>query len=103
MINQFGSDDQRQSESYISSEQSSSGLVNESLDMDADVDGDTFGNHGTWDFDHDDQASVVDEGTHEHDEFFSNQQDVPDMVDILLLKFPTINKKYTSICFITSG
>ncbi|KAL8478231.1 hypothetical protein ACS0TY_030215 [Phlomoides rotata] len=81
MINQFGTDDQRRSESYNSSDQSSSELVNEGLGMDADVDGDTFGNHGTWDFDHDDQASVVDEGTHDHDEFFSNQQEVPDMAD----------------------
>lgn len=87
MINQFGTDDQRRPESYNSCDQSSSEVVNEGLGMDADADGDTFGDHGAWDFDHDDQASVVDEGTHDHDEFFSNQQGVPDMVDILFLKF----------------
>ncbi|KAI3457351.1 hypothetical protein Pfo_014014 [Paulownia fortunei] len=80
IVNQFDKDDRRPSESY-SSGQSSSGQVNESPDRNVDLDGDTFGNTGTWDFDHDDQASVVDEGTYDQDTNFPSQQEVPDLAD----------------------
>ncbi|KAH6835975.1 condensin complex subunit [Perilla frutescens var. hirtella] len=75
IVNQLDTDDRRQSESH------SFGQVNESLDKDDDVDADTFGNYEAWDFDHDDQASVVDEATHNQDTMFSSQDEVPYMGD----------------------
>ncbi|KAH6788995.1 condensin complex subunit [Perilla frutescens var. frutescens] len=71
IVSQLDTDDRRQSESH------SFGQVNESPDRDAD----TFGNYGAWDFDHDDQASVVDEATHNQDTMFSSQDEVPYMGD----------------------
>ncbi|PIN22160.1 Chromosome condensation complex Condensin, subunit H [Handroanthus impetiginosus] len=75
IVNQFDKDDQRPTESY-SSEQ-----VNESPDSNVDLDGDTFGNSGTWDFDHDDQVSVIDEAAYDQDTVFTSQQEVPDLAD----------------------
>lgn len=88
IVNQFDKDDQRPSESY-SCEQSYSEQVNDTPDRNVDLDGDTFGNPGTWDFDNDDQSSVVDEGTYDHDTTFPNQQEVPDMVNFSVLNFTT--------------
>lgn len=75
IVNQLDSDDRIQSESY------SFGQVHESPDGDDDVDADTFGNHGAWDFDHDDQASMVDEATHNQDTMFPGQDEDPYLGD----------------------
>lgn len=83
IVNQLDSDDRRQSESY------SFGQVHENPDGDDDVDADTFGNHGAWDFDHDDQASMVDEATHNQDTMFPGQDEDPYLVDISLFQPPT--------------
>lgn len=85
IVNQLDSDDQRQSESF------SSGQVNGSPDMDDDVSADTFGDHGAWDFDHDDQECVVDDNTHNQDMMFPSQHEVPYLVDISLIQtsYPT--------------
>ncbi|KAL7086692.1 hypothetical protein ACP275_13G016400 [Erythranthe tilingii] len=80
IVNQFDNDDQRPSESY-SSDQSYSGQVNESTEMNVELDGDSFGNTGTWDFDNDDQSSVVDDGTYDQDTSFQNQQENSDSAD----------------------
>lgn len=78
IVNQLDSDDRRQSESF------SSGQVNGSPERDDDVSADTFGDHGAWDFDPDDQECVVDDDTHNQDMAFPSQQDVPYMVDIFI-------------------
>ncbi|KAG8387046.1 hypothetical protein BUALT_Bualt03G0212300 [Buddleja alternifolia] len=80
IVNQFDKDDQRPSELY-SCDRSSSEQVNESLDGNADLDSDTFDNCGTWGFDHDDKASVVDEGSYDQDTSFPIQQEVSDLAD----------------------
>ncbi|KAK6157306.1 hypothetical protein DH2020_011554 [Rehmannia glutinosa] len=80
IINQFDGDDRRRFESN-SFGQSSSGQVNESPDGNVDLDGDSFMNSGTWDFDNDDQASVIDEGTYDQDTSLPNHQEVPDLSD----------------------
>ncbi|KAL0443993.1 UNVERIFIED_CONTAM: Condensin complex subunit [Sesamum latifolium] len=79
IVNQFDKDDRRPLETYSSGQ--SSEQVNKSPDRNIDLDGETFGNAGTWDFDHDDQASVVDEGTYDQDTVFPSQQEATDVAD----------------------
>ncbi|KAL0399828.1 UNVERIFIED_CONTAM: Condensin complex subunit [Sesamum radiatum] len=79
IVNQFDKDDRRPLETYSTGQ--SSEQVNQSPDRNVDLDGETFGNAGTWDFDHDDQASVVDEGTYDQDTVFPSQQEATDMAD----------------------
>ncbi|KAK4398051.1 Condensin complex subunit [Sesamum angolense] len=79
IVNKFDKDDRRPLETYstgLSSEQ-----VNESPDRNVDLDGETFGNAGTWDFDHDDQASVVDEATYDQDTVFPSQQEADEQLN----------------------
>lgn len=78
IVNQLDSDDRRQSESF------SSGQVNESPERDDDVSADTFGDHGAWDFDQDDQECVVDDNSHSQDMMFPSQHEVPYVVDIFI-------------------
>ncbi|KAL6554140.1 hypothetical protein OROMI_019813 [Orobanche minor] len=80
IVNQLDDDDRRRLESTYSS-QGSLGEVNESPERNVDLDGDPFGNSGTCDFDHDDQASVVDDVSYDQDTSFPNQQEVPDFAD----------------------
>ncbi|CAI9754444.1 unnamed protein product [Fraxinus pennsylvanica] len=68
----FDEDSQKPPESF-SSEQSCSGKVFQTADSNNEEDSDTFGNFGTWGLDHDDQASVVDEGSYDHDQILPSQ------------------------------
>ncbi|KAL3652634.1 hypothetical protein CASFOL_002315 [Castilleja foliolosa] len=78
IINQLDDDDRRRFESNCSG-QSSCGKVNDNPERNVDFDGNTFGDSGTWDFDNDDQASVVDDGSYDQDTGFPNHLEVPDL------------------------
>ncbi|KAK4484351.1 hypothetical protein RD792_006928 [Penstemon davidsonii] len=75
IVSQFDKDNRRPSEVY------SSVKVDENSENNLDLDGDTLENCGTWDFDQDDQATIVDEGTYDEDQNLPNQQDVSDLAD----------------------
>ncbi|KAL2245723.1 UNVERIFIED_CONTAM: Condensin complex subunit 2 [Sesamum indicum] len=79
IVNQFDKDDRRPLETYSTGQ--SSEQVNENPDRNVDLDGETFGNAGTWDFDHDDQASVVDEDTYDQDTVFPSQQEADEQLN----------------------
>ncbi|XP_051152050.1 condensin complex subunit 2 isoform X2 [Andrographis paniculata] len=80
IVNHFDKDDQRPTDSY-SLDQSSSWQDNESPDTNVTLDGDTIRNSGTFDFDCDDQTSVVDDGPYDDDTSFSIQQEAPHMAN----------------------
>ncbi|KAL2482153.1 Condensin complex subunit 2 [Forsythia ovata] len=67
IFDQFDEDKQKPSESF-SSGQSCSGQVFQTADSNHEEDSDAFGSFGTWGLDHDDQASVVDEGSYDQDQ-----------------------------------
>ncbi|XP_057792703.1 condensin complex subunit 2 [Salvia miltiorrhiza] len=75
IVNQLDTDDGRQSEPF------NLGQVNGSPGRDDDVSADTFGDYGAWDDDHDDQASVIDEATHNQDTTFPSQHEAPYLGD----------------------
>ncbi|KAK4484375.1 hypothetical protein RD792_006954 [Penstemon davidsonii] len=75
IVSQFDKDNRRPSEVY------SSVKVDENSENNLDLDGDALENCGTWDFDQDDQATIVDEGTYDEDQNLPNQQDVSDLAD----------------------
>ncbi|KAK4492816.1 hypothetical protein RD792_000141 [Penstemon davidsonii] len=74
IVNQFEKDNRRPSEVY-------SGQVNENSDNNFDVDGDTFGNYESWDFDNDDQVSMVDERNYDQDLNIPNQQEADEQLN----------------------
>lgn len=76
IVDHFDTDDRRQSWSFCS-------------EQDNDVSADTLGDYGAWDNDHDDQASVIDEATHDQDTMFPSQHEDPYLVNISLLLPPT--------------
>ncbi|KAL2464881.1 Condensin complex subunit 2 [Abeliophyllum distichum] len=74
IFDQFDEDKQKPAESF-SSGQSCSGQVFQTADSNHEEDGDAFGSFGTWGLDHDDQASMVDEGTYDQDQNLPSQSE----------------------------
>lgn len=61
IVNKFDEGNKRPSDLY-SSDQKSAEKADAAYEKEADFDDDAFENCGTWNYDHDDQKSVVDEG-----------------------------------------
>ncbi|CAA2969046.1 condensin complex subunit 2 [Olea europaea subsp. europaea] len=68
----FDEDKQKPSESFSSS-QSCSAQVFQTADSNHEEENDAFESFGTWGFDHDGQASVVDEGSYDQDQILPSQ------------------------------
>ncbi|KAK2988607.1 hypothetical protein RJ640_026104 [Escallonia rubra] len=62
IVHQFDEENQRSSATFSTRQQAEE--VYEPANNNAELDNDAFENCGAWDFDHDDQTSVVDEGTY---------------------------------------
>lgn len=63
IVNHFDDDNKRPSDTFSSGTKPAE-QIDEAYSNDTELNGDAFDNGGTWDFDHDDQTSVVDEGTY---------------------------------------
>ncbi|GER53225.1 condensin complex subunit 2 [Striga asiatica] len=81
IVSQLAEDDDRRQFEVDYSGQIPSGQANESAETNVDLGGEAFENSGTWDFDHDDQASVVDDGNFVQHTSFPDQQGVLDLPD----------------------
>lgn len=82
IVNHFDDDYRRPSDTFYS-ETKPAEQIGEYSNNDTEFGGDTFDNGGTWDFDHDDQTSVVDEGTCVGEQILPSHYEV---LDILLMK-----------------
>ncbi|KAF6173240.1 hypothetical protein GIB67_026935 [Kingdonia uniflora] len=74
IVNQFDEDNRRPTDTF-SVGQNTAGQVDSNDDNNADFDGDAFDNAGTWNFDHDDQSSVVDENPSYADQSFPSHHE----------------------------
>ncbi|KAF8414131.1 hypothetical protein HHK36_002130 [Tetracentron sinense] len=77
IISQFDRDNQRPPDT-LSVGQKDIGDVDTAGNGQAEFDGDTFENCGTWTFDHDDQASVIDENSNCADPIFPSHHEADD-------------------------
>lgn len=75
IVNQFSEDNQRQADTYSCSEKSVEPVF-EAYEDNVELGGDVFENSGAWEFDHDNQTSLADEGSYNGEAFVPSYYEV---------------------------